>query len=329
GLEAKVRLFRRKYGLARRLWLGSRKLNLTRAIDVQHGKDWWRHLWQHLQHFDLVLEEDLDQCDDDEYFTRFAAFVSGVLAQRRVRDIRKFHLFCSYSDKTSFHERSLNNWLLAAIGPQLQDLDLSLYMNSCISMYSCYTVPRGIFSCRSLASLTLDGLLRLENLPSVDLPALKTLTLSIKGTVPMDMIFSGCPVLEDLFLEFNVRNAPKIIVSNSLKRLSVSCGSITLFDEVEVEIDAPALEYLSFKCYVSLSRFTIKNLHNVVEAHIDFCPSSVQGDKDNRVVYIHRLLNALCRAKLLFLDSITMEVGYSILTNILVDLQLLIVGSFL
>ncbi|MED6118451.1 hypothetical protein PIB30_002704 [Stylosanthes scabra] len=202
----------------------------------------WRHLWQHLQHFDLEFKQDFDQYDDYESFPRFAAFVSGVLALRRVRDIRKFHLYCSYSDKTSFHELSLNYWLLAAIGPQLQDLDLSLYEDSCLRMDSRYTVPRGIFSCSSLVSLRLHGIICLENLSSVHLPALKTLRLSIRGVIPMDMIFSGCPVLEDLSLYFNTRNAPKLIVPNSIKRLSLSCrpDPFNTLEEVEVEIDAPA-----------------------------------------------------------------------------------------
>ncbi|MED6196690.1 hypothetical protein PIB30_049762 [Stylosanthes scabra] len=203
----------------------------------------WRHLWQHLQHFDfnLQLEQDLDQCDDDESFTRFTAFVSGVLAQRRVRDIRKFRLLCSYTHKSSLHERSLSYWLLAAIGPQLQDLHLCLCEpdpDSCIILSPCYTVPRDIFTCSSLVSLSLDGLISIHSISSVHLPSLKTLRLSIGGPIPMDMIFSGCPVLENLFLYFNTGNAPKIFVPSSLKRLTLNSCMASKAGKVEVELDA-------------------------------------------------------------------------------------------
>ncbi|XP_020963627.1 FBD-associated F-box protein At4g10400-like [Arachis ipaensis] len=297
----------------------------------------WRYLWQHLQDFNFQLDQDDQDQDQDEgegeqyhwSFVHFSAFVNGVLVQRRNRDIRKFRLLSSYAVEGSFHERSLNYWLLAAIGPQLQHLDLSLYVVGPYNFmwFPSSSVLRGIFSCTSLISLTLDGLICVKNISSVHLPALRTMRLSIGGSFPMDKIFSGCPLLEDLYLHFNVRNTPKINFPNSLKRLEVHGCKLSTPREVEVEIDAPALEYLTFFLFIGLSQFTVNNLHNVKVADLNLCPRECQGE--DHLYYIHMLLNALNRVKKLHLRSSTIEVGYSNLINILADSQLLIVALIL
>ncbi|KAL4395720.1 hypothetical protein HN51_000215 [Arachis hypogaea] len=270
----------------------------------------WRYLWQYLQDFNFQLDreeeeeedEDEDEEEDEDWsFMYFSAFVNGVLAQRRNRDIRKFRLSSSYTGEASFHARSFNYWSLAAIGPQLQDLNLSLYAPYSKNYFMWYPSPsvlRGIFSCTSLISLTLDGLICVNKISSVHLPALRTMRLSIDTAVPLDKIFSGCPVLEDLYLRFRVINVPKIIFPNSLKRLEVhNCKSSTRI-EVEIEIDAPALEYLTF-LYLGLSQLTVNNLHNVKVADLDL----MEDDPD----YIHMLLNALNRIKKLHLRSWIIE----------------------
>ncbi|XP_057725178.1 probable FBD-associated F-box protein At1g32375 isoform X3 [Arachis stenosperma] len=241
----------------------------------------------------------------------FSAFVNGVLSQRRNRDIRKFRLSSSYTGEASFHARSFNYWSLTAIGPQLQDLNLSLYAPYAKKRFVWYPSPsvlRGIFSCTSLISLTLDGLIDINKISSVHLPALRTMRLSIHTADPLDKIFSGCPVLEDLYLQFNQINAPKIIFPNSLKRLEVhNCKSPTS-REVEVEIDAPALEYLTFFLYIGLNQLTVNNLHNVKVADLDL--------REDAHDYIHMLLNALNRVKKLHLCSSIIKIwieptGYS------------------
>ncbi|XP_015942262.1 FBD-associated F-box protein At4g10400 isoform X2 [Arachis duranensis] len=270
----------------------------------------WRYLWQHLQDFNFQLDqededEDVDEDEDEQYdlsFMHFSAFVNGVLAQRRNRDIRKFRLSSSYTGEATFHERSFNYWSLAAIGPQLQDLNLSLYepySKDHFLWFPSSSVLRGIFSCTSLISLTLDGLICVNKISSVHLPALRTMRLSIYRVVPLDKIFSGCPILEDLYLQYKEINAPKIIFPNSLKRLEVhNCKSSTS-REVEVEIDAPALEYLTFFLYIGLSQLTVNNLHNVKVADLDL--------REDDLDYIHMLLNALNRIKKLHLRSSIIE----------------------
>ncbi|XP_057746349.1 FBD-associated F-box protein At5g60610-like [Arachis stenosperma] len=243
----------------------------------------WRYLWQHLQDFNFQLDEDEDEDqgegEGEQYhwsFMHFSAFVNGVLAQRRIRDIRKFRLLSSYAGEGSFHDRSLNYWLLAAIGPQLQDLDLSLYALDPYNFmwFPSSSVLRGIFTCNSLISLTLDGLIGLKNISSVHLPSLKTMRLSIRGEFPTDKIFSGCPVLEDLYLHFNVRNASKIIFPNSLKRVKVHGeyqGEEDLYyihmllnalnrgkklhlrsSAIEYILGAPAFDFPEFSCLLHL-----------------------------------------------------------------------------
>ncbi|MED6164945.1 hypothetical protein PIB30_094996 [Stylosanthes scabra] len=166
----------------------------------------------------------------------------------------------------------------------------------------CYSLPHGIFSYIYLVSLTLEGVISFQNVSSVHLPALRILKLSIDGVVPFDRIFSGYPILEELTLNFNVRNESKIIVPNSVKRLTVDSSPLfpptveeVEIEEVEIEIDTPALKYLSFYFSSRVRGFTVNNLHNVVDARLNF--------ENKHVYYLPRLLNTLDRVKWLRLDS--------------------------
>ncbi|MED6118453.1 hypothetical protein PIB30_002705 [Stylosanthes scabra] len=278
----------------------------------------WRYLWQHLRDFDfdLDLEQNPEEYDEEEAFMFFAEFISQVLARRRDRDTHTFRLSCSYNTDEDLHcDRFLNDWIHSVIGPHLQQFHVFLYPDPIPdSTYSdpspCYNFPAGIFSCSSLVSLTLDGLISIENISSVRLPALRTLKVCIDGALRIDKILSGCPVLEELTLDFIVRNvSPKIIVPNSLKRLKIdtdcrfpSFTHMRTRQEVEIEIDTPALEYLSVSFSNSVRGFTVNNLHNVVDAWLDVRVLRYKGAD-----HLLRLLKALDRAKCLQLSCSTMQ----------------------
>lgn len=83
-------------------------------------------------------------------FKRFAFFVNAVLSRRRSRDIRKFRLRCSISDFYNFPGECVDMWVRAAIGPHLQELDLTI---DCGFGAQLVLLPPSFFNCTNLVSL--------------------------------------------------------------------------------------------------------------------------------------------------------------------------------
>ncbi|KAK7255450.1 hypothetical protein RIF29_28860 [Crotalaria pallida] len=123
------------------------------------------------------------------------------------------------------------------------------------------------------------------------------------------MLLSGCPVLETLSLHLTRRSMyyhtgkfGKIGMPSSLKRLVFS-DELDLEIE-DLEIDTPCLEYLRIEIRTKCSRFSFKNLQNVVRAYLDFSP------RDDYTDFMLKLLGALTRTKYLVmhLPTISTEV---------------------
>lgn len=146
-------------------------------------------------------------------------------------------------------------------------------------MYVIDFTPKSVYKSETLVSLRL-GRVRVRNLVEVDdvvsLPCLKIMRLENvcygkEGDLCVEKLISGCPVLEDLDLVRKCNDLVKTlrVRSRSLKmfrlefRLGMGGGT-----EYEVEIDAPALEYMSFKDSQS-DRIVVKNLSSLVKIDVD------------------------------------------------------------
>ncbi|KAK2354967.1 hypothetical protein P8452_75219 [Trifolium repens] len=255
----------------------------------------WRNLWKNLEVFDFRDKWNNEYSyhgPDDEYiqwFMFFTVFVNTVLALRRSNVVRKFRLSCDYIQNDPFCTHSIDTWISTAIGPYLEEFHLNL-LNAGFNNF-----PLKLLSCSNLVSLSLNGytLLQLQDTLEICLPSLKVLHLLDIEDLDLNsvnMLISGCPILENLELSFYPQSLGKLQLPSSLKRLKV-----IVHNEVGtcLEIDTPGLRYLSLTKIILGD--VVGNLHNVEEAYLDVGCKSVEP--------LHNLLRALSRIKHLELCS--------------------------
>ncbi|KAA8523884.1 hypothetical protein F0562_010307 [Nyssa sinensis] len=174
----------------------------------------------------------------------FMNFVDRVLILHNVSCLRKFRLHCCEVDDM-LH---VNTWVCAAIGRDVQDLDL------CVSLEQPLQLPRSLFTCNMLVvlKLTCEIVVNTPTEGSVCFPNLKILHLKLVKYVNDDSVrklFPSCPVLEDLLIwRSNDDNVITFsIFASALKRLIIDFGSQYSQDYNKLEINAPALEHLNLR----------------------------------------------------------------------------------
>ncbi|GAU39378.1 hypothetical protein TSUD_370360 [Trifolium subterraneum] len=207
----------------------------------------WSNLWKHLQAFAFY-----HYFENMEMFERFEYFVNSVLSLRRSLDIRKFELWIEAEHSgNNIQYDCVEKWILAAIGPQLEDL--------CIRLHGLRKnlPPSFLMNCTNLVSLTLRGDIKVEvKHSSVHFPLLKRLELG-ERIVDSDVAFlSGCPKLETLDIDFYPEDIFKDPVppSSSSKWLKSTNHNFTWS-----YFDADHILYMGI----------IGNFHSMVEAFLD------------------------------------------------------------
>ncbi|WJX88587.1 hypothetical protein P8452_70658 [Trifolium repens] len=260
----------------------------------------WRNFWKNLQVFDFRDNSSYHLYDRDnaERFMLFTVFVNTVLALCRSNVVQKFRLHCYHKQDDLFCAYSIDSWISAAIGPNLEEFHLTLLTTGV------YNLPLKLFSCSNLVSLSLDGYigLQLQDSSKICLPSLKLLHLLDMGDLDlnsMSVLLSGCPILEHLKLVFCPKSLAKLRVS------SFSLTWLTILVENHVgaclEIDAPNLKYLSLTNITFSNVAAIGNLRNVQEACLDVFSTPKSGS----VEPLLNLLRAVSRTKHLELCSST------------------------
>jgi len=137
----------------------------------------------------------------------------------------------------------------------------------------------------------------------ISLPSLKVLLIAINDVEvsSVNALLCGCPVIETLDLSFSPLSLDKVCIPSSLKRLEVNARKLG----AHLEINAPDLEYLNITQITFGAVFSMYNLHNVVEAHLDVFPGSLGS-----VIPLHNLLSALSGTKHLVLSRSTTQVKF-------------------
>ncbi|GAU24748.1 hypothetical protein TSUD_355770 [Trifolium subterraneum] len=265
----------------------------------------WHHIWKHqpvLYFTEFTDNYYRHRNNRSEKFKSFEFLVNSILnLMHNPRGIRKMSLLCFYTlvgDKS--RECSVNNWIQSVIGPYLEELHLTLVNDR---QGPDFKLPQTLFTSPSLVSLSLVGGISLQKLSSttVSLPSLKKMLISIGFVdVPfVNALLSGCPIIETLELFFCSRRLDKVCIPPSLKRLIVDVNKIY---GACLEINAPDLEHLKITNITFGEVFSMYNLHNVVDAHLDVFPfPSSLGS----VTPLHNLLGALSGTKHLVLSPTT------------------------
>ncbi|KAJ3691684.1 hypothetical protein LUZ61_020848 [Rhynchospora tenuis] len=200
----------------------------------------WRNIWASLPY----LHFDLSQFGEDEHH-KFCNFVDAMLKNRESTYLHTFRLSCVQFHNVH-HNISTWRWISYAIKQAVRVLRVEANIDA--------DFPWAMFKNESLEELSVCihknklGRHQLEKLTddTIYLPRLKKLHLEGNGMCLDDAHFvellSGCPALEELWLDNIEFSLFPTISSASLKRLMIykcDCGYFDL-------IDAPNLVYFNF-----------------------------------------------------------------------------------
>ncbi|XP_020875462.1 LOW QUALITY PROTEIN: putative FBD-associated F-box protein At5g38570 [Arabidopsis lyrata subsp. lyrata] len=142
--------------------------------------------------------------------------------------------------------------------------------------------PSSLFTCKSLVTLKLNPA-TLKDVPTrVCLPSLKNLQLQtqlfFEDGKSLQQLLSGCPVLEDLSVQFpyndNIREFTISIPSLQILSLLLHMnGNINRY-----EIDTPSLKYLKLVDWNNREHYSfIKNMPKLREAYVDVGYSNLKN----------------------------------------------------
>ncbi|KAI3753911.1 hypothetical protein L2E82_25976 [Cichorium intybus] len=265
----------------------------------------WKNLWVSIPNIEidyaLLYARGIDDLNPLKV-TSFMNFVEKVLEVRGASKLEKFRLHSNIlCDPSKIHL-----WISHAIMHNVQELDLFL-VDAIKSV-----IPESMFSSMSLTTLKLE--IDFIEIPShVSFPSLKTLHLSFVGFMNDDdvkRLFSGCSVLENLFLEecqwMYLENT--VISSSTLKSLTIHDEFYFEEDDdtngCKIKIDATNLTYFEYIGYLS-NEILLINIPSLVKASIHIpLPEERQNEVACRAV---NLLKQLSNVVFLRLSSFTLE----------------------
>ncbi|KAJ4802436.1 F-box family protein [Rhynchospora pubera] len=218
----------------------------------------WNHLWERLPDLNFDLSEFYSE-DLNQYEQRFSRFVSTMLERRKTDTLDKFRLSCfDVCDKQ--HCSSIERWILYAIQHKVRVVELEVCVWSVRRVLTHKNIPYDsieeldlrLGDCNSFGIEMLKAQRDYIAPQSVHLPRL--LKLQLRGLCMCSRDFfteliSGCPSLEELWLEsFNMPRKFSIC-SQNLQHLTIKeCSGIH-----NLTFEAPKL--LSFCFFGSISDF--------------------------------------------------------------------------
>ncbi|KAK2974929.1 hypothetical protein RJ640_024178 [Escallonia rubra] len=282
----------------------------------------WKYIWALLPtlHFKMPRSDCNCRCRCEE--TRFMDFIDKILILRGGLPIQKFYL--SSSHRCDYHRVYTSLCNVTMCNVQALDLDFDFS-----AVGGKIRLPWDHFMhCTTLVVLKLSQKFVLDVPAHVCFPSLKTLhlhSLIYTGDASVKMLFSSCPMLEELhvyrFLQTEVDNVETINVSvPSLKRLSLrfklESHSHTCTGgrcKYNVVIDAPNLECLDLFDLVSQGYTVIGCFPRIFQAEITVDKDDSHGVSD--AIYgdgLVHMIRSIAAVKDLFLSgSILSGIGFA------------------
>ncbi|XP_050288654.1 F-box protein At4g22280-like [Quercus robur] len=171
----------------------------------------WKYLWT------SIPKIDFNEGAPDRRMM-FMKFVERVLALHGPSNIKRFSLSCNVQYDTS----CINGWMRSVVKHKVQVLDLYLR-----NFQEPLALPPCLFTCESLEVLILHMFHSLKLPSSISFSCLKKLTLEkviFSDDHSTQQLFTGCPILEDLFIIDCIWKYVKAVCISSpmLRRLFIS-----------------------------------------------------------------------------------------------------------
>ncbi|CAI9090429.1 OLC1v1025194C1 [Oldenlandia corymbosa var. corymbosa] len=257
----------------------------------------WRYLWTKAN----AVQFDAWSCsfDDDIYFEDV---VNKVLTQLKSKQLDLFHLFW-YND--DIDPATTSKWISEAIARNVK----VLYINDEFPTDEPIQLPRSLFTCKTLESLSLGGDFLFEVPGTVHLPKLGVLELNYvfyESDKAFHEFISSCPMLYSLSICRRKINDGLIVCAISSCSLRVL--ELDFHDDDDplcqqhLKIEAPALERLIMRDEFSVM-FSLEGLSSLREAKLDLYDWDCDSDACNLVV---KQVQAMNCAKLLTLTGRTL-----------------------
>ncbi|ESQ42782.1 hypothetical protein EUTSA_v10015331mg [Eutrema salsugineum] len=194
------------------------------------------------------------------------AFIDKNMPLHKAPVIESFHLKCSFK---SFQPEDINHWLGIAVSLYVRELSIE-YRS--FSYDPDVLLPSSLYTCESLVTLKLKGMIVVDVPRMVSLPSLKTLHLRDVRYVNEDslrLLLSYCPVLEDLVIEVDGTENVKaiVVIVPSLQRLSLQIGSGCSSDGYVIV--TPSLKYFKVEDDRDQFSYLIEDMPKLEEADIN------------------------------------------------------------
>ncbi|EOA22800.1 hypothetical protein CARUB_v10003518mg [Capsella rubella] len=243
----------------------------------------WKNLWLNVPGLDLNRN---DFCNVDEQV--FVNFVDRFLDSNPESRLQKVKVDYSSSEIVGFKDR-----IGTAINRGIRFLDAvssTEYREEDGSWYPYWEfMPLDLFTSKTLVSLKLKFSV-FQDPGFVSMPCLKFMILEkvrCSGTMNLEKLVSGCPVLEELILIRAIDEDESLVTrvrSRSLKKFYVplahGTNSWSRVVNTLLEIDAPGLEYLTLN-EDHFERVLVKNLTSLIMIELDIKFSLKQFDPED------------------------------------------------
>ncbi|KAH0865387.1 hypothetical protein HID58_082598 [Brassica napus] len=204
----------------------------------------WRHVFRLVHNLDFDDSVLLQPEEWPVIRESFRHFVDRTLALQRGSPINKFSL------KLHIHESGemayLSAWICNALERGVLEMSLSLKRKHELFL------PSELSTSKTLVKLTLGTQIYLDKFePDAYLPALKSLVIDsivFDGDDMCDVLLSGCPVLEELYVHHeNCEGTSFCICSSNIKKLSIYYDFELL--RGGMSFDTPSLVSLNYRDY--------------------------------------------------------------------------------
>uniref|UniRef100_A0A1J3HR07 Putative FBD-associated F-box protein n=2 Tax=Noccaea caerulescens TaxID=107243 RepID=A0A1J3HR07_NOCCA len=227
----------------------------------------WRNLWKFVPRLDLGYGEFPDYEAVVSFVDRFLGFESDSKLREFKLKSESLELKFDGEPEVAHVPRWINTLVLNRQVEHLKVVERRVPYNKNLK------IPSTVYTCESLVTLKLCDVL-LPDPSSVSLPRVKTIklkALAFANDRNFEMLISGCPVLESLYVKRCPWNNVYVFRVRSQSLLSftlVGHDDYEMAADIDVVIDAPKLEYLElFEDQTTLS--IVNNLESLVKVDID------------------------------------------------------------